>query len=119
MAREHDPVGVNAALTIGENLVQSSLGAKHTAGLKRGATGFDRAEEVTNMKNRSDIVKLITTPVNGVPRSREEINQLANEIIRVQMEDLKEKYEVLRLSPAPEGESSVATVAPYPPWYTV
>lgn len=114
MAREFDPVGVNAALTIGEKLVQSSLGAKHTAGLRRGATGFDRVEEVSNMKNKSDIVKMITTPINGVPRSREEINELANVIIRISLQDLKDRFEIMR---AREGTGDILTRLPS--WYRV
>lgn len=115
MVKEHDPVGVNSALTVGENLVQSSLGAKHTAGLKRGATGFDRVEEITNMKNKSDIVKLITTPVNGVPRSREEINELANMIIRIHVDDIKKDEAIMTLDASAVTEGNVLNA--YPPWY--
>lgn len=114
MAPEHDPVGVNAALTTGENLVQSSLSAKHTAGIKRGATGFDRIEEITNMKNSSDIVKVITTALNGVPRSKEEINELANIIIRIDLQDIASRYEIVT---AEVGTTPI--LQRLPRWYTV
>lgn len=97
--KEHEPVGVNAALTTGENLTQSSLQSHHHAGLKRGAAGFDRIEEITNMNNRSNIVKVITTPHNIldtlVPRSKDEMNEIANLLIKVMMDTVVYDYEVV------------------------
>lgn len=114
--KKYEPVGVNAALTTGENLVQSSLQSHHHAGLKRGAAGFDRIEEITNMMNKSNIVKVITTPhriiINGdiheVPRSKIEINELSNLLTRVLMDDVVNDYEIM-----------TALDGVYPSWYPV
>lgn len=97
--KEHEPVGVNAALTTGENLTQSSLQSHHHAGLKRGAAGFDRVEEITNMRNESNIVKVITTPHNVlgalVPRPKEEINEIANLLVKVMMDTVVYDYDIV------------------------
>jgi len=110
--KEHEPVGVNAALTTGENITQSSLQSHHQAGLKRGASGFDRIEEITNMKNKSNITKVITTPhriydindnIHEIPRSKSEINELANLLVSVTMDEVIISYTILSES--------------YPEWY--
>lgn len=111
--KNHDPVGVNAALTIGENMTQSSLQSHHHAGLKKGAAGFDRIEEITNMSNKNNIVKVITTPnviqignkTHEIPRSKFEVNEIANMIINIVLNDIIERYEIM------EGE--------VPKWYEI
>lgn len=125
--KEHEPVGVNAALTTGENLTQSSLQSHHHAGLKRGAAGFDRIEEITNMKNKSNIVKVITTPhrvrsspgniVQYVPRSKIEINELANLLIKVLMDDIVIDYEIRTANPLPVPVGGFAYE--FPEWYSI
>lgn len=114
--KQHEPVGVNAALTTGENLTQSSLQSHHHAGLKRGAAGFDRIEEITDMRNKSNIAKVITTPhqiVIGdrdmhVPRSKSEINEIANLLVKVLLDDVVIDYHLLSLDDVP-----------YPSWYKI
>lgn len=120
--QEFEPVGVNAALTVGENMTQSSLSAKHHAGLKRGAKGFDRIEEITNMKNKSNIVNVITTPINGVPRSKFEINNLANLLAKIWIHDIMVDFKIVDITPQTSttttiGESSRESL--YPSWYKV
>jgi len=122
--KDHEPVGVNAALTVGESLTTSSLQSHHHAGLKRGAAGFDRIEEITNMKNKSNIVKLITTPhrvrmvnstdVQNVPRSKAEINELSNLLVKVLMDDVVTDYEIRVAQP-----SSGVLQYEFPEWYSV
>lgn len=108
MVQPGEPVGVNGALTLGENLVQSSLQSHHQAGLKRGAAGFDRIEEITNMKNKSNIVKVITTSINGESRNKEEINMLSNLIVKVLMNDITVGYDIITVE-----EKN------YPKWYPI
>lgn len=114
LVREHEPAGVNAALTVGENMVQSSLSSHHYAGLKRGATGFDRIEEITNLSNKVDIARIVLRPVGGKPRSKEEVNELANGMARVEMAHIVTRYEVMS---APEGD--IPLLERMEPWYTV
>ena len=104
-----EPVGINAALTVGENQVQSSLQSHHHAGLGVGAKGFARIMEITNMKNQSDIVKVVTTPIQvrirnpdggdtityEVPRSKKDIHRLANGIMRVLLSHVVKDYEIV------------------------
>lgn len=112
-----EPVGVNAALIIGENMVQSSLQSHHHAGLERGAKGFTRILEITNMKNKSDVVKIITTPHTVriedveyyIPRTKKEINRLANSLVSVLLESMVESYKIMSLK---DGDT-------YPEWYEV
>lgn len=112
-----EPVGVNAALIIGENMVQSSLQSHHHAGLERGAKGFTRILEITNMKNKSDVVKIITSPhlvhigdkEYPIPRTKKEINRLANSLIRVLMESVVESYKLMSID---AGDT-------YPEWYEI
>lgn len=88
MAPLHEPVGVNAAQIVAENMTQSSLSSHRMAGVTQGASGFDRIKEIANMKNKSDIVRVITTDIRGVPRPRSTINEIANGMIRITLDDL-------------------------------
>lgn len=95
--KEHEPVGVNAALTTGEQLTQSSLSSHHHAGQKRGATGFERIEEITNMKDVTTM-KVILKSIDGIPRSSEEVYRIATNMVGKTIHDLmdkKRKYKVL------------------------
>lgn len=101
--QEHEPVGVNAGLSVAENQTQSSLQSHHHAGVKKGAEGFDRIEELTNMKNKSNIVHVIPSPLDGAPRSKASVYELANVITKVLMTQVQIGYELV------DG--------PHPPWY--
>lgn len=114
IAKEREPVGVNAALTTGESLTQSSLQSHHHAGLKRGAGGFDRIEELTDMKNRVPMVRVITLPVNGVPRSKFDVNELSNILTKVYIDDIRTEFSIER---AAEGKGPV--IDRVPKWYRV
>lgn len=123
--KEHEPVGVNAALTTGENLTQSSLQSHHHAGLKRGAAGFDRIEEITNMRNKSNIVKVITTPhrigsdvATFVPRSKMEVNEIANLLVKVLMNDIVTDYRIMSAPQLPQpGIGGI--LYRFPEWYHI
>lgn len=91
----YTPVGIIAAQTIAENMTQSSLSSHRMAGVSKGASGFDRIKEIANLKNKSDIVKVVTTPIRGVPRSLSMINDLANSIVRITIDDIADGYEIV------------------------
>lgn len=123
--KDYEPVGVNAALTTGENLTQSSLQSHHHAGLKRGAAGFDRVEEITNMRNKSNIVKVVTTPhrvstgendVYYVPRSKTEINEIANLLIKVLMDDIVIDYRIVEAQRSTQTSGTNISYQ-FPQWY--
>lgn len=88
MVPRYEPAGINATQVVAENMTQSSLSSHRMAGVTKGASGFDRIKEIANMKNKSDIVRVITTPVRGIPRSRSAINEIANSMTRVTLDDL-------------------------------
>lgn len=95
LTKEYEPVGINTALVIGESLVQSSLSSHHHAGIKSGATGFDRIQEITDLKSTNAIVRVVPTSSYGIPRSKEDINTLANSLVRIDLDQLKTSYEVI------------------------
>lgn len=96
------PVGVLSSQTVAENMTQSSLSSHRMAGVSKGASGFDRINEIAHLKNKSDIIRVVTTPVRGIPRSRDMINELANSIVEVSMDVLS-------------GDDEIVDVRP--PWY--
>lgn len=121
----HEAVGVIAALVAGENTTQQSLGSKHTAGIKRGATGFKRVEQIVEL-SKVNISKIITTPIEMgdyiVPRPKEEIHQLANSLISVRMNDIHIDHEIIQLDVVPDPDDpKVLLNAIYEkyPWYKV
>lgn len=109
--QEHEPVGVNAGLSVAENQTQSSLQSHHHAGVKKGAEGFDRIEELTNMKNRSNIVRIIPSAMDEVPRSKASVYELANLIIKVIMAQVQTGYEMVDVEAGPGGSPI------FPRWY--
>lgn len=84
----HEPVGVLTSTTINENITQSALSSHRAAGVETGAVGFQRVEEISNMSSKSGLVKVITKPVAGVPRSKKEVVELANQIVSVDVNDI-------------------------------
>lgn len=88
MAPRYEPVGVNASQIVAENMTQDSLSSHRMAGATQAASGFSRIKEIANMKNKSDIVRVITTDIRGVPRSRSTINEIANGMIRITLNDI-------------------------------
>lgn len=82
MIKNNDPVGIMAALVSGENQTQSSLSSHHNAGLKRGAQGFERVLQITELK-KVPYIKAITSSLLGVPRSREEMHRIAFSMIEL------------------------------------
>lgn len=99
MAPRWSAVGVNAAQVIAENITQSSLSSHRMAGVTKGASGLDRIKEIMNLKNKADIVRVITTPVRGIPRSRLMIDELANTMVSVVFHDLVDRYEIVDVRP--------------------
>lgn len=91
IVKEHEPVGVNAAVVTGENLTQSSLSSHHHAGLKRGATGFERIEEITNL-SKVNLMKLILKAEDGKPRPVEDVYNLANSLIGYTLQTFMDKH---------------------------
>lgn len=107
MMAEHEPVGIIAAQTIAENQVQSSLSSHHHAGLRRGAVGFERIEQITSMDN-TGICKLVTNPIVGpdghmAPLEHKDIYELANTMIYLVPRDLMKGHRIM------EGD--------HPQWY--
>jgi hypothetical protein len=73
--------------------------------VKKGATGFARSEELTDLTD-TGLCKIITTPIefgNGVriPRDKVALNQLANSVISINMKDLVAGYEIIKEEPYP------------------
>lgn len=107
MMPENEPVGTLAAQTISENMTQSSLSSHHFAGVKKGATGFARSEELTDLTD-TGLCKIITTAIEfqdgrRIPRDKVALNILANSVINVLLKHLKVKDAIIG------GE--------YPKWY--
>jgi hypothetical protein len=88
MVPRWESVGVNAAQVVAENMTQQSLSSHRMAGVTQGASGFDRIKEIANMKNKQDIVRVVTTPIRGVPRSRAVISEIANGMVKVTLDSL-------------------------------
>lgn len=118
LVKEHEPVGVSAALTTGENLIQQSLGSHHYAGLKRGAVGFERIEEITKLTAVNDI-KVILKPLDenddiyGIPRAADDIYRLCNSLIGYTLDkcmDQRKKYRVLNINDTEVAKNSSYTL---------
>lgn len=86
----NEPVGVNASLVIGENNTQSSLSSKHSAGLKKGATGFERIKQIVELIDVPH-TNIIPSSIRGIPRPRGEVYELANIIEYITIHHLKPK----------------------------
>lgn len=99
LAPRYDPVGVNAAQVVAENMVQSSLSSHRMAGVSKAASGFERIKEIANLSNKQDIVKVVTTPIRGVPRSRMQINEIANIITRLTMDEITTGFDIIAERP--------------------
>lgn len=95
--KHNEPIGCSAALVIGENQTQSSLSSHHHAGLKRGATGFERINEILDLSTVNHI-KAITTPLYDTPRSCENIHILARDIKETRFVYLIDNYEIIEIS---------------------
>ncbi len=106
LMKEHEPVGVIAAQTIAENQVQSSLSSHHHAGLRRGAVGFDRIEQLTSLSN-TGLCKIVPSPIVGdgviAPMPKDRVYELSNTMISINVKNLTSSYEIV------EGE--------HPSWY--
>lgn len=106
LMREHEPVGVIAAQTIAENQVQSSLSSHHHAGLRRGAVGFDRIEQLTSLSN-TGLCKIVPSPITGdgviAPMPKDRVYELSNTMININVKNITSSYEIV------EGE--------HPSWY--
>lgn len=111
----YEPVGVLASTIINENQTQSALSSHRDAGIKRGAVGFQRIEEISNMNSKSGIVKVITTTIGGIPRPKREVVDIADQIESVDVNDIidysKSKYSIEKV----EGDGNIFDLLPG--WY--
>lgn len=98
LMKENEPVGVIAAQTIAENQVQSSLSSHHHAGLRRGAVGFDRIEQLTSLSN-TGLCKLVPSPIQGdgvlAPMPKDMVYELSNKMISITAKNILSSYEIL------------------------
>lgn len=105
MMAEHEPVGIVAAQTIAENQVQSSLSSHHHAGIRRGAVGFERIEQLTELSN-TGLCKIVTSPIVSsdgrmIPMDKTSIYELANTMIGINISDVTTGYRIIEDEPHP------------------
>lgn len=120
LIKPNTPVGMNATLTVGENMSQESLQSHHKAGLKKGNEGFERVKEIVELTMSNNIAKIVTTPTiitfpDGstmeVPKDKERIFDVANQLEKITLYDIVTKYEIVKvdLSNLPEWYDDFST----------
>lgn len=90
MIKPMETVGVSSALVIGENQVQTSLSSHHNAGKGSVSSGFDQVENIGSLKS-NNVVKVITRPMFGNPRFRDEVHDIAYRMIECYVRDYVNK----------------------------